>query len=128
MRRKQIAALLAIFSEFRLSRLPFMGARTIVNMGDTCIRDYLELMGAIFEEAVVRNEVRELKELTQRTKPLSTDTQLEGVRTSSKAKFDGIRNSFERDGAEATRAIEFIGKLTAKLQSNHSTTTRAFSP
>ena len=128
MRRKQIAALLAIFSEFRLSRLPYVGAQTIINMGDTCIRDYLEIMGAVFEQAVAREEISELADLQQRTAPLSADTQLEGVRVSSKAKYDGIRNNFERDGAEAERAMEFIGKLTAKLQSNHASTSTLSSP
>jgi hypothetical protein len=41
-----------------------------------------------------------------------------GVRTSSRAKLDGIRNTIERDWAEATRTVEFIGKLTALVQSN----------
>lgn len=128
MRRKQIAALLSIFSEFRLSRIPYVGAQTITNMGDTCIRDYLELMGAIFEQAVARGEIRSVGDLQRREEPLSADTQLEGVRVSSRAKYDGIRNNFERDGAEAERAMEFIGKLTARLQSNHASTSTLSTP
>lgn len=128
MRRKQFAALLAIYSEFRLSRVPYIGAQTIVNMGDTCIRDYLEMMGSIFEQAVARGEIRSVADLHRRAEPLSADTQLEGVRMSSRAKYDGIRNNFERDGAEAERAMEFIGKLTAKLQSNHASTSTLSTP
>lgn len=128
MRRKQFAALLAIYSEFRLSRVPYVGAQTIINMGDTCIRDYLEMMGAIFEQAVARGEIRSVGDLQRREEPLSADTQLEGVRVSSRAKYDGIRNNFERDGAEAERAMEFIGKLTAKLQSNHASTSTLSTP
>lgn len=128
MRRKQFAALLAIYSEFRLSRIPYVGAQTIINMGDTCIRDYLEMMGAIFEQAVARGEIRSVGDLQRREEPLSADTQLEGVRVSSRAKYDGIRNNFERDGAEAERAMEFIGKLTAKLQSNHASTSTLSTP
>jgi hypothetical protein len=128
MRRKQVAAFLAIFSEFRLSKLPFVGATTIVSMSDKCIRDYLELMGAIFAEALARGEIQSLDGLTRRKEPISDDTQREGVRASSKAKFDGIRNSFERDWAEATRAVEFIGKLTARLQSNHASLTTLATP
>jgi hypothetical protein len=128
MRRKQMAGLLAIFSEFRLSRIPYVGARTIINMADTCIRDYLEIMGAVFEEAVVRGELSTLSDLQRRSRPLSADTQLEGVRASSKAKFDGIRNNFERDATEAERALELIGKLTARLQSNHASTSTLSTP
>lgn len=128
MRRKQMAALLAIFSEFRLNRVPYIGARTIVNLGDTCIRDYLEIMGAVFEEAVSRKEISGVAELQRREFPLSHDTQLEGVRISSRSKYDGIRNNFERDATEAERAIEFIGKLTGRLQSNHASSSTLSTP
>lgn len=128
MRRKQMAAMLAIFSEFRLSRVPYVGAQTIVNMGDTCIRDYLEMVGSIFEEAVSRREINRLADLQQREEPLSPDTQLEGVWASSRAKYDGIRNNFERDADEAERAMQFMGKLTARLQSNHASTSTLSTP
>jgi hypothetical protein len=119
MRRKQVAAYLAICSEYRISNIPYVGARTVVSMSNLCIRDYLELLGAIFDEAVKRKEIRSLADLLQRETPLSLDTQSNGVRSSSRQKFDGIRNSMERDSAEAMRTVEFLGKLTARLQSNH---------
>jgi hypothetical protein len=119
MRRKQVAALLAICSEYRIARPPYVGAGTILSMSDECIRDYLEIMASIFDEAIVRREIKKVEDLARREVPISADTQQEGVRKSSEAKLDGIRNSLENNAAEATRAIEFLGKLTARLQGNH---------
>lgn len=118
LRRKNVAALLAICAEFRITNIPYVGANTIVSLSNGCIRDYLELMGSIFDEAVNRREIRGVVDLRQREAPLSRDVQRVGVRTSSRAKLDGIRNTIERDWAEATRTVEFIGKLTALVQSN----------
>lgn len=118
LRRKNVAALLTICSEFRVANIPYVGATTIVSLSNGCIRDYLELMGSIFDEALQREEIRGVEDLRQRETPLSLDVQRIGVRASSRAKFDGIRNIIERDWAEATRTVEFIGKLTALLQSN----------
>ncbi|GAA4020805.1 hypothetical protein GCM10022280_21610 [Sphingomonas swuensis] len=118
LRRKNVAALLAICAEFRITNIPYVGATTIVSLSNGCIRDYLELIGSIFDEALRRREIRSVADLRQREVPLSLDAQRVGVRASSRAKLDGIRNIIERDWAEATRTVEFIGKLTALLQSN----------
>ena len=118
MRRKNVAALLAICAEFRISNIPYVGATTIVSLSNGCIRDYLELMGSIFDEAMRRKEIGGVSDLRQREYALSSDVQRVGARNSSRAKIDGIRNIIERDWAEATRTVEFIGKLTALLQSN----------
>lgn len=118
LRRKNVAAMLAIFAEFRINNIPYVGATTIVSLSNLCIRDYLELIGSIYDEALRRKEIRTVADLRQRETPLSQDVQRVGVRNSSRAKLDGIRNIIERDWAEATRTVEFIGKLTALLQSN----------
>lgn len=128
LRRKNVAALLTICAEFRITNIPYVGANTIVSLSNGCIRDYLELMGSIFDEAVSRGEIKDAADLRQRETPLSRDVQRVGVRTSSRAKLDGIRNTIERDWAEATRTVEFIGKLTALVQSNPASTSSLASP
>lgn len=128
MRRKQVAALLAIFSEFRLKKIPYVGARTIVSLSDRCIRDFLELMGSVFDIAVARREVSSVSDMQFREKPISIDAQREGVWKSSQAKLDGITNAMEHHWQEATRAVEFIGKLTARLQANHTSLSTLATP
>lgn len=118
LRRKNVAALLAICAEYRITNIPYVGGTTVVSLSNGCIRDYLELIGAIFDEALHREEIRCVADLRQRETPLSSDVQRVGVRNSSRAKLNGIRNIIERDWAEATRTVEFVGKLTALLQSN----------
>ena len=118
LRRKEVAAMLAILAEFRLSKIPYVGATTLIRLSNNCIRDYLELMGSVFQLALDKGELKGVRDLQCREDPISEDTQREAVRSSSREKFRGIRNSFERDWSEAERTIEFIGKLTARLQAN----------
>jgi len=43
LRRKNVAALLAICAEYRITNIPYVGATTVVSLSNGCIRDYLEL-------------------------------------------------------------------------------------
>lgn len=118
MRRKQVAAMLCLLAEYGSKSIPYVGAGTIVSLSDLCIRDFLELMGSIVDTAMEREELKSISDLHRRPTPLSGDTQRVGAGRSSQAKFDGIRNAMERHGQEAAQAIDFIGKLTAKLQAS----------
>ncbi|HEX8224631.1 MAG TPA: hypothetical protein VF605_12510 [Allosphingosinicella sp.] len=118
LRRKYVAALLAICSEYGF-KTPYAGMNTVVFMGNRCIRDYLEIVGSIVDEGHRVGEIRGIKHLQYRKRPITIRTQTAGISRSSRAKLDGIRNNMEQDWAEATRVVEFLGKLTARLQANH---------
>ena len=52
LRRKQRGALLQFATALGVRRIPFAGANIIVSLSDSSIRDFLEIMGEVYEAFV----------------------------------------------------------------------------
>lgn len=118
MRRKQRAALLAMCSEFRVSNIPYAGWHVVLSMSDGCIRDFLEIMGEIYEIAT-RGDVHSIHTFKSRYAAIPWNVQRRAILTASTAKFVGIKESTATHWAEASKLVECLGRLTSLLQGDH---------
>ncbi|WPZ24058.1 hypothetical protein UM399_07575 [Sulfitobacter pontiacus] len=125
LRRKQVNALLQFSAKLSQKRLPICGSNYVVSLADGSIRDFLEILGEIYEEYVNRLKTKgeALETLVRfansRTK-ISDETQTRGIYRASEAYFEGISNRFDVEGDLLTRLVSGLGYLTSFLQSNPS--------
>jgi len=123
LRRKQVNALLQFSAKSSKKRIPISGSNHIVSLSDGSIRDFLEIIGEVYEEykGHLKNKQDPLEALLHfaksRTK-ISDDTQTRGIYRASAAYFEGISNRFDVEGDLLTRLISGLGLLTSFLQSN----------
>lgn len=116
LRKKQRAAFLCICSDFRVSNIPYAGWNVVYSMSDGCIRDFLDILGAMFDRFVTRKRI---KIEAFRNAKLSTETQRKAIKAASEQKFGGILDNVDSHGTEVSLLIECFGMLTARLQANH---------
>lgn len=125
LRRKQVNALLQFSAKLSQKRLPISGSNYVVSLADGSIRDFLEILGEIYDEYANRSKTKGLALETlvrfakSRTK-VSDETQTRGIYRASEAYFEGISNRFDVEGDLLTRLISGLGYLTSFLQSNPS--------
>lgn len=123
LRRKQVNALLQFSAKLSQKRLPISGSNYVVSLADGSIRDFLEILGEIYEEYANRSKTKgeSLDTLVRfaksRTK-ISDEVQTRGIYQASEAYFEGISNRFDVEGDLLTRLISGLGYLTSFLQSN----------
>lgn len=113
-RRKMRAALLHFSRRYELSRIPYYGWQSIVSLSDNCVRDYLETMAAIFED-IGTSRLRSAK------RTIGADSQRKACERSSRQKFESIREVVDDENRHVTILVQFLGKLTAQLQSDPGT-------
>lgn len=124
LRRKQQNALLHFAASIR-SRVPLAGANTVVSLADGSIRDFLEIMGEIYE-AWVRNlkldraAVSTFERFATATSKIGVPVQANGIYGASATYFAGISHRSEIDADVISRLVGGLGHLTAQLQSNPS--------
>ncbi|MER8486570.1 hypothetical protein [Mesorhizobium sp. M1322] len=124
MRRKMVATLLQIASRLGFRRLPLAGSNIVVSLADGSIRDFLEIMGDIYEKYAsdrsstgdVGTSVAE-KFAASRTR-VSLKVQSEGIYSSSEAFFRGISIHADARPDSVARLIEGLGELTHILQTS----------
>ena len=123
LRRKQVNALLQLSNKLGVKRIPLSGARNITTLADGSIRDFLEVMGEIFDEFVAHHkwEVNAKDNLTRfaasRSK-ISDSIQTRGIYNASESYLNGISSRSDIDGDLVTRLVNGLGYLTSFLQSN----------
>lgn len=123
LRRKQRAALLHFGARLGFRRFPLAGDQVLVSLADGSIRDFLEILGEIFEAYSRHNKLDASSDAslhrfaTVRTQ-IGWDIQTEGVYAASKAYFAGIGARSERGSDIILRLLEGLGHLTGRLQSN----------
>lgn len=123
LRRKQVNALLQFSAKLSQKRIPICGSNYIVSISDGSIRDFLEILGEIFEEYASKSSKEAARSetmarfATSRTK-ISDETQTRGIYRASESYFEGISNRFDVEGDLLTRLISGLAYLTSFLQSN----------
>ncbi|MFP3385875.1 hypothetical protein [Tritonibacter sp. SIMBA_163] len=122
LRRKQQNALLQISRALSVSRLPLEGANNIIMLADGSIRDFLEIMGDVFEaysyEKGSADLSREkLSEFAGSRTKISRKIQSRGIYEASNAYFRGISNRSDLNTDLTARLVSGLGHLTSWLQS-----------
>lgn len=124
-RRKQRAALLQLASKLGFRRLPLAGKNVVVSLADGSIRDFLEIMGEIFEVYVTEHgwdqkDPENLEKFATSRTQIAGDIQTKGIYRASAAYVDGISHRSEIDVDVISRLVAGLGHYTATLQANGS--------
>lgn len=124
LRRKQNAALLHLASTLGFKRLPLAGANVIVSLSDGSIRDFLEILGFIYEAYTKRHKLdaysqESLDKFALARTAIANEVQTNGIYRASSAYHAGVSARGERDFDVVLRLIEGLGRYAALLQSDH---------
>lgn len=117
LRKRMVAAYLSICKELRRQGPKYASADMVIQMSDKCIRDYLNQMDAIFEEANM--SVSDFCEAH-----IDSNKQDAALRAASNRKKDAIPKSEVGSPLETLRLIDALGRLTARVQTLQTTTAR----
>ncbi|MER8638797.1 hypothetical protein [Mesorhizobium sp. M1365] len=122
-RRKQQNALLHFAASLRARRIPLAGANVVIALADSSIRDFLEVMGEIFEKygdfhKLDSNDPANLARFVTSRSQISAQIQNDGIYSASEKYLDGIAARSEIDSDVVGRLVNGLGYLTAFLQSN----------
>lgn len=125
LRRKQTAALLHFAGKVGFKRLPLSGTQVITHLADKSVRDFLEIVGEIFEAYCRRHRIAggdtgALDRFAASRTPIGTAIQAAGINAASASYLSGISNRSELDASVVTRFIDGLGRYTSELQSNPS--------
>lgn len=123
LRRKQRAAFLQFSAKLGFRRLPLAGVGVIVSLADGSIRDFLEIIGSIYEAYARRHnldarDVRSLDRFATARTQIGADIQTEGIYSASEAYVVGISARTERHSDIVLRLLDGLGHFTSILQSN----------
>ena len=123
LRRKQTAALLHFASKLGFRRLPLSGTQVITHLADKSVRDFLEIVGEIFEaycrrHRIDRADVGALDRFAASRTLLGASLQSAGIHAASASYLSGISNRSELDASVVTRFVDGLGRYTSELQSN----------
>jgi hypothetical protein len=125
LRRKQRGAFLHFATSLGTRRLPLAGANVIVSLADSSIRDFLEIMGEVYEAYVTAQkwDVKEPTNLsrfaTSRT-PIANSVQANGIYAASDSYFEGVSRRSEIDTDVVSRLLAGLGEYTSLLQTSPS--------
>lgn len=120
MRRKMVGTMLHIAARLGFRQLPLSGSNIVTSLADGSIRDFLEIMAAIYDAYKAANSKVEpgqvLKRfVTSRTK-IAARVQTIGIYGASTQYFDGVGALSDASSTSMARLIEALGKYTSRLQ------------
>lgn len=123
LRRKQRGAFLHFATALGVRRLPLAGANIVVSLADGSIRDFLEIMGEIYEAYVTAQkwdpkEPGNLARFTASRTPISNSIQTNGIYAASESYFEGVSRRSEIDTDVISRLLAGLGEYTSTLQTN----------
>jgi GTPase SAR1 family protein len=123
LRRKQAAALLHFAAKLGFRRIPFAGTPMITHLADGSVRDFLEIVGEIFDayckrHRIERNSLDALDRFATSRTLVGWPIQVSGIYSASTSYLSGISNRSELDASVITRFIDGLGQYTSELQSN----------
>ncbi len=123
LRRKQRAAFLHFAASLGFRRLPLAGVNIIISLADGSIRDFLEIMGEIYEAFSADHKwnasdpANLARFATSRTQ-ISATVQAQGIYEASQSYFEGVSRRAEIDTDVVSRLIAGLGAYTSLLQIN----------
>jgi hypothetical protein len=123
LRRKQRGAFLHFATSLGVRRLPMSGDNVIVSLADGSIRDFLEIMGEIYEAFVSDHkwdpkDVTNLSRFAHSRTPIAHAVQTAGIYSASDSYFEGVSRRSEIDTDVVSRLIAGLGHYTSLLQTN----------
>ncbi|MET3926366.1 hypothetical protein [Devosia sp. 2618] len=121
MRRKMVGTMLHISARLGFKQLPLSGSNIVTSLADGSIRDFLEIMAAIYDAYKASNSKVDASQtlkrfVTSRTK-IATRVQTIGIYNASTQYFDGVGALSDASSTSMARLIEALGKYTSRLQS-----------
>jgi hypothetical protein len=123
LRRKQRAALLHFAAKIGFRNLNLSGWSIVVGLADGSVRDFLEIMGEIYEAYCKRQEaidpIEALDRFARSRTVIGVPVQSRGISAASSSYLTGISSRSELDASSVTRLLDGLGTLTALLQSRH---------
>lgn len=123
LRRKQRAALLHFAAKIGFRNLNLSGWSIVVGLADGSVRDFLEIMGEIYEAYCRRQPdisgVEALDRFARSRTVIGVPVQSKGIYTASSLYLTGISSRSELDASAVTRLLDGLGTLTTLLQSRH---------
>ncbi|MCC4296627.1 ORC-CDC6 family AAA ATPase [Aurantimonas coralicida] len=122
LRRKMVGAMLQIAARLGFRQLPLSGSSVIISLADGSIRDFLEIMAAVYDAYKAANSKVDPGQVlrrfaTSRTK-VSARVQTIGIYRASAQYFDGVGALSDASSTSMARLIEGLGKYTNRLQSS----------
>jgi hypothetical protein len=123
LRRKQRGAFLHFATSLGIRRLPLAGANIVVSLADGSIRDFLEIMGEIYEAYVIAQkwdpkEPTNLGRFATSRTPIANSIQTNGIYSASESYFEGVSRRSEIDTDVISRLLAGLGEYTSMLQTN----------
>jgi hypothetical protein len=125
LRRKQRGALLHFATALGVRRIPFAGANVIVSLSDGSIRDFLEIMGEVYEASVTDHnwdpkDAANLDRFASSGSQIATRIQTSGIYSASDTYYEGVSHRSEIDTDVISRLIAGLGIYTSLLQTSPS--------
>jgi hypothetical protein len=125
LRRKQRAALLHFATALGVRRIPYAGANIIVSLADSSIRDFLEIMGEVYEAFVSNHnwdpkDPANLDRFASSGSQIATRIQTSGIYSASDSYYEGVSHRSEIDTAVISRLIAGLSMYTSLLQTSPS--------
>ena len=123
LRRKQRGAFLHFASSMGIRRLPLAGENVIVSLADGSIRDFLEIMGEIYEAYVSaqdweNGDPSNLARFAKSRTPVANAIQTVGIYSASDSYFEGVSRRLEIDTDVVSRLLAGLGEYTSLLQTS----------
>lgn len=125
MRRKQSAALYHLASRLKVRHVPLAGVNMIIGLADRSIRDFLEIMGEIFEEYLRRHRLQQgstesLSKFARSGSKIAADIQSRGILNASERYVAGVGYGEEAEMDAMARLIRGLGNFVSILQTDTS--------
>lgn len=112
-RRKSSAALIHLCHNYALT-VPYAGFDIIISLCDGCIRDFIEIMRVLFQEAEKENRISDF--LGSSGKGIPYDLQVKSCKIAAEEKLKTAVLTTYVDGSSMERFILYIGHYAAAIQ------------
>lgn len=125
---RQAISFLAICQRLGLESIPYVGFRIVIGLSDTCIRDFLDIFGEIFEEAMFNTKGakngerfgKRLLSFCRSSHQIDLDVQRRAVLRAARMKMESVTSLAKPYQDEILRLVEGLGELTAFVQHEQS--------
>lgn len=130
LRRKLRGASLVAARKFKWKPMPWAGEKIAIALADGCIRDFLDVMAAIYstyienekqgalQGKVDRKEAGVIRRFSESPHPIRNDTQMKAFAKVSEGHAKALTSKTDSDGAAVSRIVHFLARLTGELQTN----------
>nr|WP_319390985.1 hypothetical protein [uncultured Cohaesibacter sp.] len=116
-RRKQGWAFLEACRILRLHDYPYVGFNIIIQLSDSCIRDFLDIMREIFDLTAPKSmDKTRWVEFINLNSEFPMELQRKAVNLASEKKLIGLKTLSAPHEEKSLRLVNSLGQLTTKLQ------------